>query len=130
MHQGVGPSFAATFPPRRSRVGEMRRRAASRLREWKVPEQDADGITLAVSELVTNAVIHGKGAVCVVVRQTDGEIRVEVTDGNPQPARVTNAGPDAMSGRGMFLVAVFAHRVEVSDDGYTTTAVFRLTGGR
>lgn len=130
FQQGVGPGFAATFPPRPSRVGEMRRRTASRLQAWKIPQRDAEDITLAVSELVTNSVVHGEGAVCVVVLQIDDEIRVEVTDGNPQPATVKNAAPDATSGRGMFLAAVFARRIEVSNDGYTTTAIFSLAGGR
>ncbi|MFB7085734.1 ATP-binding protein [Streptomyces sp. NPDC056296] len=130
QQQGSGPGFAATFPPQRSRVAEMRRRTAETLRDWKVPRQDAEDITLAVSELVTNSVVHGRGAVCVVVRQVDAEIWVEVTDGNPEPAKVKNADPDDTSGRGMFLAAVFARRVEVSDDGYTTTAVFALTGGQ
>ncbi|MEV1088971.1 ATP-binding protein [Streptomyces microflavus] len=130
MQRDSGPGFAATFPPRRSRVGEMRHKTASHLRAWRIPQQAVEDITLAVSELVTNAVIHGEGAVCVVVRLVDREVRVEVTDNSPQPARVTGAGPDDMSGRGMFLVAVFARCIEVSKDGYTTTAIFSLTGGR
>ncbi|RPK91980.1 anti-sigma F factor [Streptomyces sp. ADI98-10] len=108
----------------------MRHKTASHLRAWRIPQQAVEDITLAVSELVTNAVIHGEGAVCVVVRLVDHEVRVEVTDNSPQPARVTGAGPDDMSGRGMFLVAVFARCIEVSKDGYTTTAIFSLTGGR
>ncbi|MER5440797.1 ATP-binding protein [Streptomyces sp. NPDC002790] len=122
------PGFAATFPPFSSRVSEMRRRTASRLRTWKIPQRDAEDITLAVSELVTNSVVHGKGAVCLVLRQVAGEIRVEVTDGNPQPAMAKNADPEDTSGRGMFLATHFARRVEVSDDGYTTTAIFSLSG--
>ncbi|MFF3976632.1 ATP-binding protein [Streptomyces sp. NPDC001828] len=122
------PGFAATFPPCPSRVGEMRRRTASRLREWRIPQRDAEDITLAVSELVTNSVVHGDGAVCFVLRQVAGEVRVEVTDSNPLPAQVKNADPDDISGRGMFLAAVFAQRIEVSDDGYTTTAAFPLSG--
>ncbi|MEU5898777.1 ATP-binding protein [Streptomyces venezuelae] len=122
------PGFAATFPPCPSRVGEMRRRTASRLQAWKISQRDAEGITLAVSELVTNSVVHGEGSVCFVLRQVANEIRVEVTDSNPQPAMVKNASPDDISGRGMFLAAVFAQRIEVSDDGYTTTVAFPLSG--
>lgn len=124
------PGFAATFPPHPSRVSEMRDRTVSRLRAWKIPQRDAEDITLAVSELITNSVVHGEGAVCFVLRQVAHEIRVEVTDGNPQPAIVKNASPDETCGRGMFLASVFARRIEVSGDGYTTTAVFSLSGGR
>ncbi len=83
-----------------------------------------------MSELVTNAVIHGEGTICLVVRLLDREVRVEVTDDSPQPARVTRAGPDDVSGRGMFLVAVLARYIEVSEDGYTTTAAFSLSGSQ
>ncbi|MEU7401136.1 ATP-binding protein [Streptomyces sp. NPDC044948] len=126
----ASPGFAATFPPCPSRVSEIRRRTASRLQAWKIPQRDAEDITLAVSELVTNSVVHGEGAVCFVLRQVADEIGIEVTDANPQPAMVKNATPEDTSGRGMFLATVFAQRVEVSDDGYTTTVVFALSGSQ
>ncbi|MFJ4973005.1 ATP-binding protein [Streptomyces sp. NPDC088755] len=130
LRQDPNSGFATTFSPRRSRVGEMRRKTACRLKAWKIPQPAAEEIVLAVSELVTNAVIHGEGTVCLVVRLLDREVRVEVTDGSPQPARVTRADSDDVSGRGMFLVAVLARYIEVSEDGYTTTAAFSLSGSR
>ncbi|MFE4212274.1 ATP-binding protein [Streptomyces sp. NPDC056844] len=130
LRQDSHSGFAATFPPCRSRVGEMRCKTAGRLKAWEIPQQVAEEIVLAVSELVTNAVIHGEGAICVVVRLLDREVRVEVTDASPQPARVSRAGSEDVSGRGMFLVAVFARHIDVSEDGYTTTAAFSLPGSR
>ncbi|WP_145502605.1 ATP-binding protein [Streptomyces sp. CFMR 7] len=130
LRQDPNSGFAVAFPPRRSRVGEIRRRTACRLEAWEIPQQAAEEIVLAVSELVTNAVIHGEGTICLVVRLLDREVRVEVTDDSPQPARVTRAGPDDVSGRGMFLVAVLARYIEVSEDGYTTTAAFSLSGSQ
>ena len=49
------------------------------LRAWGY-SNEADAITLAVSELVTNAVIHGQGLVEVSLTANDGTIRIEVAD--------------------------------------------------
>lgn len=70
-----------------------------------------DEAELLVSELVTNAVLHGAPPITMRV-ECDGSngLRVSVTDNNPEPARVRQAGPADESGRGMRLVDV------ISDD--------------
>jgi len=70
-----------------------------------------DEAELLVSELVTNAVLHGAPPITMRV-ECDGSngLRVSVTDNNPEPAQVRQAGPADESGRGMRLVDV------ISDD--------------
>jgi anti-sigma regulatory factor (Ser/Thr protein kinase) len=70
-----------------------------------------DEAELLVSELVTNAVVHGTPPITLRVEcgGRDG-MRVSVTDRNPAPARVRGAGAAEESGRGMRLVDV------ISDD--------------
>lgn len=68
-----------------------------------------DEAELLVSELVTNAVLHGAPPITMRV-ECDGSngLRVSVTDNNPDPAQVRQAGPADESGRGMRLVDVIS----------------------
>lgn len=129
LHQRA-QCFAVAFTPDEGRVGRMRRITTAHLRLWKVPGTTADDIVLAVSELVTNGIRYGRGVIGLKVLCTAGEVRVEVTDGNPAPAQLTSADAEDVSGRGLFLVAVCARDWGVSDDGLTTWATFRIPVGR
>lgn len=130
LQQGLGPGFAVAFTPDECLVAHIRKITTEYLRLSRVPEPAAENVVLAVSELVTNAIQHGHGAVALKVVRSAGTLRVEVTDGNPSPARLGSADDDALSGRGLFLVAVLAHDWGVSDDGRMTWCDFRFPSGR
>jgi anti-sigma regulatory factor (Ser/Thr protein kinase) len=70
-----------------------------------------DEAELLVSELVTNAVLHGAPPITVRV-ECDGSdgLHVAVTDRNPEPAVAREAGPLDESGRGIRLVDVISDR--------------------
>ena len=80
---------------------------------------------LGVSELVTNALLHGEPPLSVRVRGTREHPRVEVRDGSPElPLMPTDGDPDEDDllltfGRGLSIVArcSTAWGVEVEDDG-------------
>jgi hypothetical protein len=59
---------------------------------------------LAVTELVTNALLHGQPPVVVRVVPGDARVRVEVTDGSPNLPVRAMPNADAMTGRGLALV--------------------------
>ncbi|MGW0708904.1 ATP-binding protein [Streptomyces sp. NPDC002643] len=122
--------FAVAFTPDKARVGRMRRITAAHLRMWKVSGASAENIVLAVSELVSNAIEHGHGDIELTVLYSCGEVRVEVTDDNPAPAKLTFADAEDVSGRGLFLVAVLAQDWGVSDDGRSTWCVFHVPARR
>ncbi|MEV7383859.1 ATP-binding protein [Streptomyces lydicus] len=123
-------SFEVSFRPDKTRVGHMRTITSAFLRKWDVGGPLAEYIVLAVSELVTNAVQHGCGEVGLRVRFAASELRIEVSDGNPQPAELRCANDDDESGRGMSIVAFFSKDWGVSEDGTMTWAAFRApTGG-
>jgi anti-sigma regulatory factor (Ser/Thr protein kinase) len=64
------------------------------------PHAQMDDAVLATSELVTNAIVHGKGAVTVHVLQGMTVLRVEVTDqGEATPLPRYDAHHSADSGR-------------------------------
>lgn len=64
----------------------------------------ADDARLLVSELVTNALLHARSPLEVVVRLADGLVRVEVRDEvDHLPAVMTGPEP-TMAGRGLLIV--------------------------
>lgn len=119
-------AFDVPFAPDRACVSRARRITSAYLGLWNVTGPLAENILLAVSELVTNAIEHGTGDVTLRVQYPDDEVRIEVVDGNPAPAKLSTAGDEDESGRGLFLVAVLARKWGVSNDGTTTWCVFRV----
>ena len=76
-----------------------------------------DDATLVVTELVTNAVLHGGGLTTVEVTQIAEGVRLAVGD----PSRVAPvfglASPEAMTGRGLRLVAALSVRWGAEPNG-------------
>jgi anti-sigma regulatory factor (Ser/Thr protein kinase) len=68
--------------------------------------QVKDAAVLVVSELVTNAVLHGTQPIYLRVLTTDGALRIEVSDCTPSVLRVASqlAARSATGGRGLFIV--------------------------
>ncbi|GAU70593.1 hypothetical protein SSP35_20_00890 [Streptomyces sp. NBRC 110611] len=123
-------AFEVSFAPDTVWVGCSRRITSAFLRWLKVSEPLADNIVLGVSELVTNGVTHGVGDVSLRVRYRSSEVRVEVVDGNPEPATMRLANDADPSGRGLLLVKVLSRKWGVSNDGKTTWCTFRIPEGR
>ncbi|MDP3713927.1 MAG: ATP-binding protein [Mycobacteriales bacterium] len=69
---------------------------------------------LAVSELVTNAVLHGHSTAWVTVSLDQHRLRVEVRDGSARLPALRHYDDEATTGRGMALVAAVtdAHGVQ------------------
>lgn len=67
-----------------------------------------DTVALLVSEVATNALIHGSGEVRVSVQTGPGTLRVEVEDGSRTMPRPRQAGLEAEGGRGLALVDALA----------------------
>ncbi|MDF9811665.1 serine/threonine-protein kinase RsbW [Streptomyces sp. SPB162] len=101
----------------------MRQTAGAFLRRCRVSEPVAGVVVLAVSELVTNAVVHGEGEVVFRITVAVDVVRVSVTDHNPAPAVLREAGPAGESGRGIRLVDAISDAWESS--GKETWCEFR-----
>lgn len=67
-----------------------------------------DVAVLLTSELVGNAVQHGRGAIVLIVERNDHRLRVEVQDDGPGAPAVASRGPLAHDGRGLMLVEALA----------------------
>jgi anti-sigma regulatory factor (Ser/Thr protein kinase) len=103
----------------------------SQLETWGLTA-DLSALELAVSELVTNAIVHGYGQVEVRLADLDGCVRLEVGDegtvGTPWP---TLRNDDRAGGWGLQLVEGLSdtwgtHR----DGGRTQVWMQRRTEGR
>jgi anti-sigma regulatory factor (Ser/Thr protein kinase) len=104
------------------------RRAAERLFAAALDRRRLGDLALVVSELVTNAVVHGRGAITLRL-QRDGEIaRGEVVDeGGGFARQIRERGPDDVGGRGLMIVESLSSRWGVYEG--TTHVWFELDPG-
>lgn len=103
-------------------VPRARRLVRSALRE-EMPDVAGDA-ELVISELVTNAALHG-GAPITVRVLVNRVARLEVHDTGRSAPILLRQGTDAMTGRGLSMVAAIASAwgVEPAEDGKTVWAV-------
>jgi anti-sigma regulatory factor (Ser/Thr protein kinase) len=71
-------------------------------------ERHADLAALLVSELVTNAIVHGHSDVRLRVTMLDSTIRVEVNDHSVEAPRLLASNPTEPGGYGLPLVDTLA----------------------
>ncbi|MFF8790209.1 SpoIIE family protein phosphatase [Streptomyces sp. NPDC015125] len=96
------------IPADPSAVGEARRTAARRLREWGL-EELGFSTELIVSELVTNAIRHASGPIGLRMIRA-GELICEVSDASSTTPHLRHARTTDEGGRGLFLIARYAQR--------------------
>ncbi|WP_405822580.1 ATP-binding protein [Streptomyces sp. NBC_01390] len=98
---------------------------------WGTPER-TDDVLLCVSELATNALLHGvppgRGFLLQLALATDGVLRVAVHDSGPGEIRMSNLNPAAEEGRGLLIVAGLADRWGVGEryPGKSVWCEFRM----
>lgn len=92
----------------------------------------ADVVGLVVSELVTNAVVHGGGLVQVALDLDENRVTVAVTDTGPGKAVKRRHDATALAGRGLQIVEALAISWGSSNcpgQGKTVWATVRLQSG-
>ncbi|GAB2672477.1 ATP-binding protein [Thalassiella azotivora] len=107
---------ATTLPAEPASASRARRFVAAVLTDLGCPGL-VDAAELAVSELVTNALVHSRSGVEVSVRPLGAGARICVRDDNPAPPVPKAYEALASTGRGLQLVADLAHAVGVEPHG-------------
>ena len=104
--------------PELQSAGRARRFVDETLRRWDCGEQ-LDVVTLLVSEVVTNAIVHARTEVEVSVQLTPDAVRIEVIDHADVVPEARVAADDDTTGRGLALVEALASAwgVEARPDG-------------
>ena len=119
------------FPRARRSVPAARAFALETLVEWGADLADRyDDVCLCVSELATNAVLHGvpPGREFCLTLAADGPLlRIEVRDSGGGHPRVMREGAEECGGRGLRLVAALVDDfgVTVHSPGKTVWLVFK-----
>ncbi len=95
----------------------------------RLTEAQAAGLELAVSEVVTNAIVHGRSPVVVrAYLPSTGGVIVTVRDAGPGPGRPPGDSlptSDADGGRGWWICRRSVDNIDgrVDDDGYVVRLV-------
>lgn len=113
------PDIREAFYRRERRsVPQARDFARRALKDWDATAR-ADDVELCVSELATNAFLHGvppgRGYLLRMRLRADGVVGVEVHDSGDGDVRAVGVGPEAEGGRGLQLVAALADRWGVGE---------------
>ena len=98
-----------SLDPMAQAVSEARRYVRRALGSIGAGELE-ESAELGVSELVTNAVLHGRTPMTIVVRRrAGGRVRVEVVDRSAAAPRQRRFDLSATTGRGLRLVESLSH---------------------
>ncbi|GII64408.1 hypothetical protein Skr01_44930 [Sphaerisporangium krabiense] len=111
---------------------ESASRARAYVREKLGADHPAlDDVTLLVSEVVTNAVVHSDsrngGRITLALADFHGFIRVDVVDAGGGAIRRAHDDPFAERGRGLLLLETLAHRWNVHKTSTERTVWFDVT---
>ncbi|MFF8611674.1 ATP-binding protein [Streptomyces sp. NPDC015350] len=105
------------FPRRRTSVGASRDFVTGVLVEWELHFLIED-IALCVSELTTNALLHGVPPgreFCVGLHRSEESVRLEVRDSGPGQPVLRYHDHEACPGRGLRIVSELADGFGVDD---------------
>jgi len=95
-------------------VGTARRFIEARTAAWAFPEPAGSQLVLIGSELVTNAVLHARTELTLTLELRDGRARISVKDRSKAPPTLRHYQADALTGRGLGVVAALSDSWGVS----------------
>jgi anti-sigma regulatory factor (Ser/Thr protein kinase) len=96
-----------------------------------VPADELDNLLVAVSEIATNAVVHGSAVGSVTVEHVMAGLVVEISDeggGLPDGLVVQRPAGDAVGGRGLWLARLMCPQIEVSSSPHGVTVRLAAPG--
>ena len=91
-------------------------------------EELADDAKLVLSELMTNAMLHGGGCTGVEILSIADGLRIEVRDGSHIPPLLGRPSEESLTGRGLRLVARLSERWGATFQGDGKVVWAEITG--
>jgi hypothetical protein len=131
---GAGPPHPAAsrieLRPGPSSPGLARRFLNEHTEAWSLPEPLGEQLALVGSELVTNAVLHARTQLTLTVELQRDRVRVSVKDHSSAPVALRHYQADALTGRGLGVVAAISRAwgVQPAGDGKVIWAELLLDG--
>jgi len=109
--RGLSPRQVATWPVTAdpAQVATARRSVLGQLAVWGL-EEASFVMELVVSELVTNAILHGAAPITLRLIHDSGTLICEVSDASGTAPHMRRAKTYDEGGRGLLLVAQLTHR--------------------
>jgi anti-sigma regulatory factor (Ser/Thr protein kinase) len=89
-----------------SETGRARRTVAGLCRD--LDTEVVEVAQLLTTELVTNALKHGRGDITLGITIATEDLRIDVTDDGPGHPEIGCGGPDELGGRGLMVVEALA----------------------
>jgi anti-sigma regulatory factor (Ser/Thr protein kinase) len=117
----------------RRSIPAARQFARQTLADWGFAER-SDDVLVCVSELATNALLHGvppgRGFLLLLKREYEDRLRVEVHDSGDGHPAMNQQGGQAEAGRGLWLVDALADTWDVGarDPGKIVWCEFTMKG--
>jgi hypothetical protein len=107
-----------------------RRFLNERSEAWSLPEPVGEQLVLVGSELVTNAVLHARTQLTLTLELQADRVRVSVRDHSSAPVALRHYRPDALTGRGLGVIATVSRAwgVEPARGGKVIWAELLLDG--
>jgi anti-sigma regulatory factor (Ser/Thr protein kinase) len=112
------------LPPEPASAGAARRFVAAALEPYAI---DIDVVSLCVSELVSNVVLHAHTPLVVSVRLRDKHIRVSVADESPLIPVMKQYAPDSVTGRGLTMIDSAAERWGIDENADGKAVWFEMS---
>jgi anti-sigma regulatory factor (Ser/Thr protein kinase) len=119
------PTLQAVFeiPPGSAAPRTARQLLDDLMQLWDC-DDPAHVAALLTSELVTNVVRHARTDLRLEVSLRESILRVAATDDDPTLPALKSVGPDAESGRGLYLIDSLAHSWGVTPRAHGKTVWF------
>jgi anti-sigma regulatory factor (Ser/Thr protein kinase) len=117
------------LPATLSSVRRARRFVEQECSGFGMPPPGCEQVVLLASELVTNAILHGRSEVRIDVSCVDFRVRVTVHDENSRHPVMVSQDPDALDGRGLALVAALCSDWGVDEEATGKAVWFELPVG-
>jgi anti-sigma regulatory factor (Ser/Thr protein kinase) len=124
----MSTSFSLALP-RDPAASSLARRAIRERLGGILPNATLADVTLAVSELVANAVLHGRGEIELRIESDGRSVKGEVIDGGGGFERqIRKQGVGEVGGRGLYIVGQLAESWGIHEG--TTHVWFEIPIGR